>query len=82
MEFIMNGNKETQNRLDTLKRFGVAGSALTGVALMTTQANALDVAGATTSSTASADIETGAVWVLGIAIVLFSAKKVIGFFSR
>lgn len=78
----MNANKETQKRLDTLKRFGVAGSALTGVALMTTQANALDVAGATTNSTASADIETGAVWVLGIAIVLFSAKKVIGFFSR
>ena len=78
----MNGNLEKQKRLETLKRFGVAGSALTGVALMTTQANALDVAGATTSSTASADIETGAVWVLGIAIVLFSAKKVIGFFSR
>ena len=74
---------EKQKRLDTLNRFGVTGGAATGVALMaTTQANALDVAGATTGSTAKTDIETGAVWVLGIAVVIFSARKVIGFFSR
>ena len=76
-------NAEQQKRQDTLKRFGVTGAALTGVALMsTTQANALDVAGATTGSTSKTDIETGAVWVLGIAVVIFSARKVIGFFSR
>lgn len=73
---------ERQKREATLKRFGVTGAAVTGVALMTTQANALDVAGATTGSTAKTDIETGAVWVLGIAVVIFSARKVIGFFSR
>lgn len=76
-------NDEKQKRLDTLKRFGVTGGAATGAALMaTTEANALDVAGATTGSTAKSDIETGAVWVLGIAVVIFSARKVIGFFSR
>lgn len=75
-------NNQEQKRLDTLKRFGVTGGAVAGVALMTTQANALDVAGATTGSTAKTDIETGAVWVLGIAVVIFSARKVIGFFSR
>ncbi len=74
-------NDEKQKRLDTLKRFGVTGGAVTGAALMaTTQANALDVAGATTGSSAKTDIETGAVWVLGIAVVIFSARKVIGFF--
>jgi hypothetical protein len=31
------------------------------------------------SSTAKSDIETGAIWVLGIAIVLFSAKKLLAF---
>ena len=76
----MNANKETQNRLETLKRFGVGTGALTGVALMTTQANALDVTTATTDSTAKSDIETGALWILGIVIVIFSARKVIGFF--
>ena len=74
---------EKQKRLDTLKRFGVTGGAATGVALIaTTQANALDVSSAIANSTAESDIETGAVWALGIAIVIFSARKVIGFFSR
>jgi hypothetical protein len=76
------GNQQTdvQKRNATLARYGVASGALTGVALITTQANALDVAGATATSTAGADVETGALWVLGIAIVIFSARKVIGFF--
>ena len=74
---------DSEKRNETLKRFGVTGGAATGVALMaTTQANALDVAGATSGSSAKSDIETGAVWVLGIAVVIFSARKVIGFFSR
>ena len=76
------GNQQTdlQKRNATLARYGVASGALTGVALMTTQANALDVATATTGSTAKTDIETGALWILGIVIVIFSARKVIGFF--
>ena len=77
------GNQQTdlQKRNATLARYGVASGALTGVALMTTQANALDVATATTGSTAKSDIETGALWILGIVIVIFSARKVIGFFK-
>ena len=76
------GNQQTdvQKRNATLARYGVASGALTGVALMTTQANALDVGTATTGSTAKSDIETGALWILGIVIVIFSARKVIGFF--
>ena len=73
---------DLEKRQATLQRFGIATGVIGGAALMTTQANALDVGTATGSSTAKADIETGALWVLGIAIVLFSAKKVIGFFSR
>lgn len=76
------GNQQTdvQKRNSALARHGVAAGALTGVALMTTQANALDVTTATTGSTAKTDIETGALWILGIVIVIFSARKVIGFF--
>ncbi|WP_119055446.1 hypothetical protein [Acinetobacter colistiniresistens] len=77
----MNANKETQKRLETLKRFGVATGALSGVALMTTQANALDVTKATGESTAKTDIETGAIWILSIVIVVFSARRVIAFFK-
>lgn len=73
---------DLQKRQATLQRFGVATGVIGGAALMTSQANALDVGTATSSSTAKSDIETGAIWVLGIAIVLFSAKKVIGFFGR
>lgn len=71
---------DLQKRQAALQRFGVATGVIGGAALMTSQANALDVGSATSSSTAKTDIETGAIWVLGIAIVLFSAKKVIGFF--
>lgn len=52
------------------------------IAVGTSQAFALDVSSATSGSSATTDIETGAVWVLGIAVTIFAAKKVIGFFSR
>ena len=59
---------------------------LTGLAALaaaaTSPAFALDVSTALTGSTASANIETGAVWALGIVVVIYGAKKVIGFFGR
>ena len=74
---------DSEKRNETLKRFGVSGGAAIGVALIaTTEANALDVSTDVANSTAKSDIETGAVWALSIAIVIFSARKVIGFFSR
>lgn len=78
------GNQKTeqQKREETLKRFGLATGAMGATALMTTQANALDVTTATQDSSAKTDIETAGVWLLGIAIVYFSAKKVIAFFGR
>jgi hypothetical protein len=78
----MNTNKETQKRLETLKRFGVASGATVGTALMMSNANALDVGTALTGNDASANIDTAAIWVLGIAVTIFAARKVIGFFSR
>ena len=78
----MNTNKETQKRLETLKRFGVSGGAVAGTALMMSDANALDVSAALSGNTASSNIDTAAVWVLGIAVTIFAARKVIGFFSR
>lgn len=78
----MNANKETQKRLETLKRFGVGSGAVAGTALMMSDANALDVSAALSGNTASSNIDTAAVWVLGIAVTIFAARKVIGFFSR
>ena len=77
----MNTNNDTQKRLDTLKRFGVA-SGLTAGALVASQAHALDVSTALSGSDTSANIDTAAVWILGIAVTIFAARKVIGFFSR
>lgn len=56
--------------------------AVASAALLSSNAYALDVSTALGSSDAQSNIETGAVWVLGIAVVIFSARKVIGFFSR
>lgn len=78
----MNTNKETQKRLETLKRFGVASGATVGTALMMSDANALDVSTSLSGNDASANIDTAAIWVLGIAVTIFAARKVIGFFSR
>lgn len=78
----MNTNKETQKRLETLKRFGIPAGAAAGTALMMSDANALDVSTALTGNDAADNIDTAAIWVLGIAVTIFAARKVIGFFSR
>ena len=49
---------------------------------MSSNANALDVSTALTGADAEANIETGALWALGIVVVIYGAKKVIGFFGR
>jgi hypothetical protein len=72
---------EQQKREATLKRFGVA-TALTGAALVSSQVHALDVSTALAGSDTSANIDTAAIWILGIAVTIFAARKVIGFFSR
>ncbi|WP_149931359.1 hypothetical protein [Acinetobacter soli] len=77
--------KQTQNRLAALQnnvsKYGVG--AVVSTALLTSNANAaLDVSGALTGSDAQSNIETGALWALGIVVVIYGAKKVIGFFGR
>ena len=66
---------------ENVRKYGIGAVASTAI-MAGSQANALDVAGALAGSTAQANVETGALWVLGIAVVIFSARKVIGFFSR
>ena len=56
--------------------------AVVSTALMSSNANALDVSTALTGSDAEANVETGALWALGIVVVIYGAKKVIGFFGR
>ena len=58
--------------------YGVAGAAV----LATSQVHALDVDSVTSTSTANTDIESGGLWVLGIVVLIFAAKRVIGFFGR
>ncbi|MBV6550142.1 hypothetical protein KTN00_03760 [Acinetobacter soli] len=77
--------KQTQNRLAALQnnvsKYGVG--AVVSTALLTSNANAaLDVSTALTGSDAQSNIETGALWALGIVVVIYGAKKVIGFFGR
>lgn len=63
------------------KAFGYA-VGFGGAMLATANAHAVDVASALSGSTAKSDIETGIVWALGIAVVIYAGRKVIGFFSR
>ena len=77
--------KTTQNRLAVINRknFATYGlGATVSTALMSSNANALDVSTALQGADAEANIETGALWALGIVVVIYGAKKVIGFFGR
>lgn len=47
-----------------------------------TQAHALDVGSALESSDAESNLETGALWAVGICLLIFGAKRVMGFFGR
>ncbi len=62
------------------KNYGAG--AVISAALVSGNANALDVSTALAGSDAEANIETGALWALGIVVVIYGAKKVIGFFGR
>ena len=68
--------------LKNIRTYGT-GAVLSTALLAGSQANAaFDVGTALTGSSAESNIETGATWMLGIVVVIFGAKKVIGFFSR
>ncbi len=78
-------NKTLKQRLaivnsQNLATYGTG--AVVSTALMSSNANALDVSTALTGADAEANIETGALWALGIVVVIYGAKKVIGFFGR
>ena len=78
-------NKTTQNRLAVINRKNVATyglGAVASTALMSSNANALDVGAALTGDSTEANIDTAALFILGIAVTIFAARKVIGFFSR
>ena len=78
-------NKTLKQRLAIINSQNIATygtGAVVSTALMSSNANALDVSTALTGADAEANIETGALWALGIAVVIYGAKKVIGFFGR
>ncbi len=78
-------NKTLKQRLAIINSKNIATygtGAVVSTALMSSNANALDVSTALTGSDAEANIETGALWALGIVVVIYGAKKVIGFFGR
>lgn len=78
-------NKTTQNRLAVINRKNIATyglGAVASTALMSSNANALDVSTALTGDGTEANIDTAALFILGIAVTIFAARKVIGFFSR
>lgn len=75
---------KTQNRFTVINRKNITTYGLGAVAstALISNANALDVSTALTGADAEANIETGALWALGIVVVIYGAKKVIGFFGR
>ncbi len=78
-------NKTLKQRLAIINSKNIATygtGAVVSTALMSSNANALDVSTALTGADAEANIETGALWALGIVVVIYGAKKVIGFFGR
>lgn len=78
-------NKTLKQRLSVINSKNVrtyGTGAVVSAALMSSNANALDVSTALTGADAKANIETGALWALGIVVVIYGAKKVIGFFGR
>lgn len=78
-------NKTLKQRLSVINSKNVrtyGTGAVVSAALVSSNANALDVSTALTGADAEANIETGALWALGIVVVIYGAKKVIGFFGR
>lgn len=78
-------NKTLKQRLSVINSNNVrtyGTGAVISAALFSGNANALDVSTALTGADAEANIETGALWALGIVVVIYGAKKVIGFFGR
>ena len=76
-------NKASRFSCLTSRNFKTYGAgAVICAALVSGNANALDVSTALTGADAEANVETGALWALGIVVVIYGAKKVIGFFGR
>ncbi|WP_455803208.1 hypothetical protein [Acinetobacter guillouiae] len=79
-------NEVTQKRLGVINRQNIAkygtGAVLSAGLMGATPAFALDVSTALKDNTASTNIDTAAVWVLGVVVTIFAARKVIGFFGR
>ena len=78
-------NKTLKQRLAIINSKNIATygtGAVVSTVLMSSNANALDVSTALTGADAEANIETCALWALGIVVVIYGAKKVIGFFGR
>ncbi|AXH78062.1 MAG: putative membrane protein [Inoviridae sp.] len=74
-----------KQRFATLNRKNIATygtGAVVSTALMSSNANALDVTAALAGTQAKDNIETGGLWVLGIVVLIYGTKKVIGFFGR
>ena len=68
--------------LSNVSKFGLGATLSVGVLANAHALAPAAVTAATTGNTSSESINVAAVFVLSIVIVIFSAKKVIGFFSR
>lgn len=78
-------NKTLKQRLAVINSKNVrtyGTGAVVSAALVSGNANALDVTKALTSADAETNIEAGALWALGIVVLIYGAKKVLGFFGR
>lgn len=80
--------KDKQIKLDHIHRRNgminpaAAAAGVIGASLAITQAHALDIDSALEGSDAKPNIESGALWALAIVVLIYGAKKVLGFFGR
>lgn len=76
----MDKQKSVLNR-QNVSKYGLG--AVVSTALVGSNANAaLDVSAALTGADATSNIETGATWILGVVVLIYGLRKVIGFFGR
>ena len=68
--------------VSNVSKFGLGATLSAGLLANAHALSPSDITTATTGSNATQSIDAGALFILGVVVVIFSAKKVIGFFSR
>lgn len=81
MEIIVNEKRGVVS-LQNVSKYGLGATLSTALISNAHALTAADITTATTGSDATPLIEAAALFILGIVVVIWSSRKVIGFFSK